>query len=137
MKTIPLLFAVMLALPGAAFARSPAPSPGPSASNPAAAPTATPSANSPHPTMPWSGGAANLYGQLMRYIVMPAQPVEITRPSSSATGEAIVESRVVEIPGYTMAETTAGFYVPERWMLDQAGPGSYHWRLAPPQFFKK
>ncbi|HEV8615523.1 MAG TPA: hypothetical protein VGU22_08500 [Methylomirabilota bacterium] len=137
MRAFPLLVAVVLALPGAVFAPSPASSASPSAINSSVAPTSpVPSVNAPHPSMPWSG-VANPYGQLMRYIVMPAQPVQIDSPTTGALGEVVLEPRVVQIPGYTMAETTAGYYVPERWVLEHVGPGSYQWRLAPPQFFKK
>jgi hypothetical protein len=126
-----ILVAVVLLLPGAALAGNPAPS-----ASPSTAPATGLSINAPHPSMPWSG-VANPYGQVMRYIVMPAQPVEIASPATGALGELVLQPRVVEIPGYTIAETTAGYYVPERWMLEQAGPGSYQWRLTPPQFFRK
>ena len=131
MKAFPLLVAVVLGLPGAALAGNPAPS-----ASPSTGPATGLSINAPHPSMPWSG-IANPYGQVMRYIVMPAQPVEIESPATGALGEVVLQPSVVEIPGYTIAETTAGFYVPGRWMLEQVGTGSYQWRLAPPQFFKK
>jgi hypothetical protein len=95
-----------------------------------------PGVNTPHPTMPWAG-ITNQYGQPVRYFLVPSQPVEIQSPGASATGETVLEARVVDIPGYTMTETNVGFYVPERWIIEQVGPGSYQWRVVPPQFFRK
>jgi hypothetical protein len=35
------------------------------------------------------------------------------------------------VPGYYVRQTTAGYYYPDRWMLEQTAAGSYAWRLLP------
>jgi hypothetical protein len=43
----------------------------------------------------------------------------------------------VTVPGYYVRETTAGFYYPERWAVEQAAPNVYRWRPVPAQFIPK
>jgi hypothetical protein len=112
--------------------------------------------------MPW-GGITTPYGQLIRYVYMPPQPVtleylvpgtppvEPTPPSEGErTGEAAppaedgvretavpapqVVRQQVTVPGYYVRETTTGFHYPERWAIEQAGPNVYRWRMLPAQF---
>jgi hypothetical protein len=106
----------------------------------------------PHPNMPWN--YYNPAGQVVRYIQVPAQQVEIDGPASAPAPEAASDSdkqsdeqkpppaptaqkQVVEIPGYTVTETTAGFIYPERWTLQPTGGGGYQWVRLPQEFRRK
>lgn len=97
--------------------------------------------NNPHPSMPWTGitnpNRIN-YGQVIRYIAIPPQPVEIeVRVPTPAGLPPQTQRQVVEIPGYYIAETTTGYYYPERWTLEQLNLGVYQWRQLPPEFRRK
>jgi hypothetical protein len=121
------LLVLTLTLPTAAFARNP----GASLVTPGAGfpfgPN-DPSLTTPHVVLPW-----NVYGAVLRNIVMPAQPVIIPLPAAGTPGE----SRMIEIPAYIMTETTLGFFVPSRYVPEQLPDGTYRWGVAPPQFFRK
>ena len=71
--------------------------------------------NNPHPTMPWVG-IATPYGQFLRWVWMPPQPVNS-------------DGQVLYQPGYWVAQTTAGYYYPPRWVLREVAPGSLSWTL--------
>ena len=90
----------------------------------------------PHPTMPWNFYGKPEWGQTIRYISVPAQPVVIDVPVSAAAG-APTQQQVVEVPGYIVVETTAGYLYPERWAIRQTGPGVYMWERVPSEFRKK
>ena len=93
----------------------------------------------PHPTMPWNFYGKPEWGQTIRYISVPSQPVVIDVPVSAATGTAAEppQQQTVEIPGYIVVETTVGYLYPERWTLRQTGPGVYMWDRLPSEFRKK
>jgi hypothetical protein len=80
------------------------------------------SVNNPHPTMPWVG-ITTPYGQLIRYVWVPAQ-------------EIVLDTGTVEVPGYWAAETTVGYYYPEHWVLEPTGD-TYRWVLAPRRFQRR
>ena len=135
----PILTGFLLFLPAAACAQSP--------TDPA------------HPALPWALGPAIPQGQLISYhtylpgryvrdIWVPAQPVVVQAAvalQAQPTGAAASAPRVGEsggaltptvlrqtyvVPGYSVRETTVGFHIPERWVLDS----SYTWRLLPAEF---
>ena len=45
-----------------------------------------------------------------------------------------VGDRVVDEPGYWVAETTAGYYHPDHWTLAQGPTGELAWRMVPRAF---
>jgi hypothetical protein len=96
----------------------------------------------PHPTMPWAGnnpnqGAFN-YGQVIQYIPVSPQRVEIEVPVSLPDGvPAQTQKQVQEIPGYYITETTTGYWYPERWTLQQLNVGVYQWVKLPAEFRRK
>jgi hypothetical protein len=129
---------------------------------PAAAPAQVSPTAPAHPTMPW-GGITTPYGQLIRYVYMPPQPVTLEyllpgAPSLEAAPPAGDEGKPegtppaaeparenppatpqvvrqqVTVPGYYVRETTTGFHYPERWAIEQTGPNVYRWRMLPAQF---
>ena len=53
-----------------------------------------------------------------------------------ATQPAILR-QTLTIPGYWIKDTTAGYYIPARWVLVQPAPGAYAWWLAPPEFRRR
>ncbi len=71
--------------------------------------------NNPHPTMPWFG-IPTPYGQFVRWVWMPPQPV-------------IANEQVLYQPGFWAAQTTAGYYYPVRWVLREVVPGTFGWVL--------
>jgi hypothetical protein len=71
-------------------------------------------ANNPHPTMPWL--VTSPYGVVQRWVWMPPQPV-------------LVNEQIVYEPGFWVAQTTAGYYYPTRWVLRESAPGRYSWVL--------
>ena len=71
--------------------------------------------NNPHPTMPWTG-ITTPYGQFVRWVWMPPQPV-------------VTDHQVLYQPGYWVAQTTAGYYYPVRWALRETVPGTFGWVL--------
>jgi hypothetical protein len=44
------------------------------------------------------------------------------------------QTMFAEVPGFFVAQTAAGVWLPERWVLDQVNVGIYQWRVAPMQF---
>lgn len=95
----------------------------------------------PHPAMPWAGpynSGATDYGQVVRYIPVPPEPVEVVLYVPVPDGvPPRTETQVQEIPGYYITETTTGFYYPERWTLQQLNAGVYQWVKLPPEFRRK
>ena len=114
---------VMLALaaqvlwPGVSLAQAPTPTP------PIAVPSPLPgnptnpgdTINNPHPTMPWVG-VTTPYGQFLRWVWMPPQPVNS-------------DGQVLYQPGFWVAQTTAGYYYHPRWVLREVAPGTLSWSL--------
>jgi len=97
--------------------------------------------NNPHPVMPWSGitnpNRVN-YGQVVRYIQVPSRQVVIEVPVPTPEGlPRQTQRQVVQVPGYAVAETTTGFYYPERWTIEQVGAGVYQWKKLPAEFKRK
>lgn len=97
----------------------------------------------PHPAMPWAGyvgpnmGAFD-YGQVLRYLPVPPQPVELELMVPVPDGvPAQTQKQVQEVPGYLIAETTTGFYYPERWTIQQLNVGVYQWVKLPAEFRRK
>ena len=70
--------------------------------------------------MPWFGPATP-YGRFLRWVWVP--------PRAVAVGD-----RVVDEPGYWVAETTAGYYYPDHWTLAQGPTGELSWRMVPRAF---
>jgi hypothetical protein len=114
--------------PVVAMAQSPAPVPATPAPAPAAATTVVPTLglpgnptdpadtiNNPHPTMPWVG-ITTPYGQFVRWVWMPPQPV-------------VANDQVLYQPGFWVAQTTAGYYYPTRWVLQEVSAGTFGWVL--------
>jgi hypothetical protein len=65
------------------------------------------------------------------------KPADEAAPPASPPPAPTVVRQVVMIPGYTVRETTVGYHYPERWTIEQVGPGTYRWRMLPPQFVPK
>ena len=76
--------------------------------------------NNPHPTLPWFGQATP-YGQFMRWLWRPPRAV-------------VVGDRIVQEPGFWIAETTSGYYYPAHWVLAQEPTGELIWRTVAPLF---
>ena len=119
-----LLAAQML---GPVVAGAQAPVPAPTSPSPAAA-TVVPNlgvpgnpanpadtVNNPYPTMPWVG-ITTPYGQFLRWVWMPPQPV-------------LADDQVLYEPGFWAAQTTAGYYYPARWVLREVSAGRFGWVL--------
>jgi hypothetical protein len=88
----------------------------------------------PHPTMPWNP----YHGQVLRYVPVPPQSVTVEVAVPGKEGEEpTMQRQVVQIPGYTVTETTSGYILPPRWTLQQTGPGQYQWRQLPAEFRRK
>ena len=151
----PLLLVLLLLTPTAVLAQSSAvsaPGPGVSVSTPA------------HPALPWALGPAIPTGQLIRDIwVQPQQvvidslvqvpvvpegpPAEVNQastdggkdgePTAVPALQPAVLRQTLTIPGYWVKDTTAGYYIPARWVLIQPSPGTYAWWLAPPEFRRR
>jgi len=95
----------------------------------------------PHPAMPWSGitnpNRVN-YGEVVRHIQIPSQQVVIEVPVPTPEGfPRQTQRQAVDVPGYVIAETTTGFYYPERWTIEQLNVGVYQWRKLPAEFRRK
>ena len=151
----PLLLVLLLLTPSAVLAQPgavSAPGPGVSVNTPA------------HVYLPWSLGPAIPVGQLIRDVwvqpqqvvidsvvqvpVIPAgEPVDAAQastdgtkdtepPTTPATQPAVLR-QTVTIPGFWIKDTTAGYYIPSRWVLVQPSPGNYAWWLAPPEFRRR
>src|SRR5437016_5518179 len=117
----------------------------------------------PHPAMPWAPNnpdrfLSETYGTVIQYIPVPPQQVVIQVPvplpvgappqaqeppgvPAQSRGEepsapAQTQEQTVEIPGYYVAETTTGYWYPERWTLQQQN-GVYQWVKLPAEFRKK
>jgi len=104
------------AVPGAVVV-PPQPLPAPNTGNPS---NPADFANNPHPSMPWFGPDTP-YGQFVRWVWVPPSAV-------------VVGGQAVGQPGYWVAETTAGYYYPDRWALAQGPAGELTWRMVPRAF---
>jgi hypothetical protein len=96
--------------------------------------------NNAYPTQPWNqlGVGRVDYGQLVQYLVVPPENAAITLNvpvPDSVPPQTRVET--VEIPGYYVAETTTGYWYPDRWGLQQLNVGVYQWVKLPAEFRKK
>jgi hypothetical protein len=90
--------------------------------------------------MPWATNSTSRvdYGQVVRYIPVPPQPVSLTVHVPVPEGvPPKTEQQMVEVPGYYVTETTTGFYYPERWTIQQTGAGVYQWVKLPPDFKRR
>jgi len=155
--TWPLLLVLLLLAPTSVLAQSgavSAPGPGVSVSTPA------------HPALPWGLGPAIPVGQLIRDIWVQPQQVVIdsavqvpvipagepagaaqastdgtkdkdSEPAKAPATQPAILRQTLTIPGYWVKDTTAGFYIPARWVLVQPSPGTYAWWLAPPEFRRR
>jgi len=110
----PLLWPVVA---GAQAPGTPAPIPAsvPNLSVPGNPTNPSDTVNNPHPTMPWVGITIP-YGQFLRWVWMPPQPV-------------VANDRVLYQPGYWVAHTTAGYYYPARWVVREVSAGTFGWVL--------
>ncbi len=91
------------------------------------------SLNNAHPMLPSAG-----LGYVVQYLQVPAQQVELqvyVPGAGSFSGG--LEPQTVEIPGYVVTETTAGYIYPQRWGLQQVTAGVYQWVALPQQFQPK
>ena len=79
--------------------------------------------NNPHPEMPWFG-VGTPYGQFLRWVWVPPRVFDIG-------------GRVVEQPGFWVAETTAGYYYVDHWELAQDPTGELSWRMVPRAFLPR
>ena len=96
------------------------------------------SINNPHPVMPWSSSRRVDYGEVVRYIAVPPQYVVLTLPVQLPDGvPPRTQRQVQEIPGYNIAETTTGYWYPERWTIQQLNVGGYQWARLAPEFRRK
>jgi hypothetical protein len=120
-RWLAVLLALQLLWPVVAAAQTPAPpiAPAPPVTpNPGVPGNPTNPAdpiNNPHPTMPWFG-IQTPYGQFLRWVWMPPQPV-------------VANQQVIYQPGFWVAQTTAGYYYPVRWVLREVSPGTLGWVL--------
>jgi hypothetical protein len=97
--------------------------------------------NNPHSTLPWGDGRLFVpqAGTLIRYWTVPDSTytveMAVAQPGSLPP---VIQTRVVTLPGYVVAETTRGYLYPGRWTLTQAGfggPSQLQW--LPPAFYPK
>jgi hypothetical protein len=58
-------------------------------------------------------------------------------PATTPATQPAILRQTLTIPGYWVKDTTAGFYIPARWVLVQPSPGTYAWWLAPPEFRRR
>jgi hypothetical protein len=86
--------------------------------------------------MPWN--YYNPQGQVIRYIQIPSQQVTVEVAVDVPAGvPPQTQPQTLEIPGYVVAETTTGFIYPERWTVQQTGPGVFQWVRVPQEFRRK
>lgn len=120
-RWLAMVLAAQVLWPVVAGAQAPAPPPAtPAATAPTIGVPGNPTnpadtVNNPHPTMPWVGITIP-YGQLLRWVWMPPQPV-------AANGQVLYQ------PGFWVAHTTAGYYYPARWVLREVSTGTFGWVL--------
>jgi len=95
--------------------------------------------NNPYPTQPWNqlGVGRVDYGQVVQYIAVPPQQAVLSLYVPLPDGvPPQTRQEIVEIPDYYVAETTTGYWYPERWTLQQQN-GVYQWVKLPAEFRKK
>jgi hypothetical protein len=107
-RWVAVMLAVLVLGPVVAWAQAPPSGPG-NPTNPGD------TIANPHPTMPWVG-ITTPYGQFLRWVWMPPQPV-------------VADDQVLYQPGFWAAQTTAGYYYPARWVLQPTSSGSLGWVL--------
>lgn len=96
--------------------------------------------NNPHPAMPWAPFSPTRadYGTVVQYIPVPPQEVVVQIPVQLPDGvPPQTREGTVEIPGYYVAETSTGYWYPERWTLQQLNVGVYQWVKLPAEFRRK
>ena len=88
------------------------------------------SLNNAHPMQPNAG-----LGYAVRQVWMPPRPVAMQVYVPSPEGiPSRYQTMYAQVPGFYIVETTTGYWLPERWVLDQVNVGIYQWRRAPMQF---
>lgn len=99
--------------------------------------------NNAYPTQPWNQLGVyrqgyGPYGSVVQYITVPSQAISVSLFVPVPDGvPPRTEERVVQVPGYYIAETTTGYYYPERWTLRQLNVGVYQWLRLPAEFRPK
>ena len=96
--------------------------------------------NNAYPTQPWNqlGVGRVDYGQVVQYIAVPPQQAVLSLYVPLPDGvPPQTREEIVEIPGYYVAETTTGYWYPERWTLQQLNVGVYQWVKLPAEFRRK
>ncbi len=96
--------------------------------------------NNPHPMQPWDPLSATHYnyGTVIQYITVPPEQVVVRLSVPLPDGvPPQTQEQMLEIPGYYVAETTTGYWYPERWTLWQVGVGVYQWVKFPVEFRRK
>jgi hypothetical protein len=74
-------------------------------------------------------------GYAVRQVWMPPQPVTMRVYVPTPEGvPSRYQTMFAQVPGFYIVETTTGYWLPERWVLDQVNDGLYQWRRAPMQF---
>jgi hypothetical protein len=115
-RWLAVLLAAQVLWPVVAWAQAPAPPAGALNLGIPGNPTdPSDTVNNPHPTMPWVG-VTTPYGQFLRWVWMPPQPV-------------VANNGVLYEPGFWVAHTTAGYYYPARWVLREGSAGTFGWVL--------
>ena len=117
-RWLAVVLAAQVLWPAVAGAQAPAPAPavgGLTIGVPGNPTDPSDTVNNPHPTMPWVGITIP-YGQLLRWVWMPPEPV-------------VANDQVVYQPGFWVAHTTAGYYYPTRWMFREVSAGTFGWVL--------
>jgi len=86
--------------------------------------------NNAHPMQPNAG-----LGYAVRQVWMPPRPVTMQVYVPSPEGiPSRYQTMYAQVPCFYVVETTTGYWLPERWVLDQVNVGIYQWRRAPMQF---
>jgi hypothetical protein len=118
-RWLAVVLAAQVLWPVMAAAQAPAPAPAttavPHLSVPGNTTHPADTINIPQPTMPWVG-IPTPYGQFLRWVWMPPQPV-------------VANDQVLYQPGFWVAQTTAGYYYPARWVLREVSAGTFGWVL--------
>lgn len=132
---------LLAALPAAAAAQLGAPD-NPSVPGDEAA-GAVPFTNDPHPLnhFNWPGFHARAradYGTVVRHVRVPPRPLwlPVYVPAPGSLSGRYEWTRVVE-PGYTVTETTTGWFYPARLAVGTVTYGTYRWVRTQAQFVPK
>ena len=117
-RWLAVVFAAQVLAPVVAWAQAPAPAATaivPNLGVPGNPTNPADTVNNPYPTMPWVG-ITTPYGQFLRWVWMPPQPL-------------VANDQVLYQPGFWVAQTTAGYYYPARWVLQEVSAGTFGWVL--------